>query len=426
MDENSHAKRKESPTSESAAAETLASTNRDEEDLPHTKDLSTRGMEDPRTSREALVEGNSAKSTDGTWVLLEGVPHEMQTEPHSSLPLTPSRCKQEVADSVVMAERTNGTAEMAKPMEIADVDSEKAALGGKLVERACRVDEGDETNADVDRTATLGEDPATMACGVDEGDEMGRKDLRLPKAGLYCEERHQHNENAMDNIPSTYGMPLEGEWVICASSKVGCSGGIVEQAGVDKAEALEPVDTPDESDTLVIVSIEPDAEDGTDIPCVYLGGTRWHACHIEGLGNGADTSRYQLGGLRGLTDGSRGLTDASNASNSAEMAVISQGEGGGTYLHAGGAKREPDKPAGCGNLADMSSVHMDAHSDGDESETSANVRINVRMGRIDSKPQNSPDMREIETLKPIRRWKRVSVNNVDVYVPWDAPVEVLN
>ena len=46
--------------------------------------------------------------------------------------------------------------ETTEPTEITDVDSEKAVLGGELAERACRVDEGDETDADVDRTVLLG------------------------------------------------------------------------------------------------------------------------------------------------------------------------------------------------------------------------------------------------------------------------------
>ena len=69
-------KRKESPTSENAAMERHANTKWDEEDLPRTKDLSTRGTEDPCTNLETSAEGNSAESADGTLVLLTGTPRE--------------------------------------------------------------------------------------------------------------------------------------------------------------------------------------------------------------------------------------------------------------------------------------------------------------------------------------------------------------
>ena len=63
---------RESPTSNSAATETLASTKLDKEDLSTTQDLSTRGTEDPCANLETSAEGNSTKSADGTLVLLTG------------------------------------------------------------------------------------------------------------------------------------------------------------------------------------------------------------------------------------------------------------------------------------------------------------------------------------------------------------------
>ena len=112
-------KQKGSPTSESAAAETLMSANRDEEDLSTTKDL-TQGMksvnngnirhQDPRTSLEASAQGTSTKCSEMMTVILESTPHETQDQPQNSLPLTPrlpiegkpSGCKQEVPESIVM------------------------------------------------------------------------------------------------------------------------------------------------------------------------------------------------------------------------------------------------------------------------------------------------------------------------------------
>ena len=121
-----------------------------------------------------------------TPVVLEGMPHEMQTEPQSSLPLTPRlpidgepcKCKQEVADSVMTAECTNGMVQSANLPEIVDIDG-KAALCGELAERASRVDEGSETDVDVYRTPTLGREPAARDCGVDEGDGMEHEGTQL-------------------------------------------------------------------------------------------------------------------------------------------------------------------------------------------------------------------------------------------------------
>ena len=503
-DENSNVQPKESPISENAATERHANAKLDEEDLSTTKDLSTRGMEDPHVSREASAEGNSAESADGTWVLLEGVPHEMQTELHSSLPLTPSRCKQEAADSVVTAERTNGTAEMAKPMEIMDINSEKAALGGKPAERACRVDEGDETNADVDRTATLGEDPAMMACRVDEGDRTERRDLQLQQTNLLCEETRQRNGNAEDDIPSAHRLPLEGEWIGCASGESndskgdadalnaavehaygpgesretedtasveseGCREGMSERASVDETDGdpgqgVEPMDVPNELDTLVIVSIESEDLRSSGILHVYLGGP----------GRGTDVSK-------GLPDGTGAQTDASNASNKPEMAIVSHSEGAGTYLGARDAKRVievmdgvgshadtssgrgdvqsvrtdavipakatdnirttrkkekppdlpsrsaeryPDEPDCCGNHPNTSSVHTDAHRVGNERQMAENNAKNVRTRQTVEKMQDSPYTAEIVMPEPISRWRRVSASDIDVYIPLNTPIAV--
>ena len=120
--------------SANTATEWHANAKSDEEDLTTTKAL-TRGTqdvndgnvgrtEDPHMSSEASVKGTSAKSTEMTPVILESMPHELQNQLQNSLPLTlrlpiegePSRCKQEVADSIVMAGCTNGMVEMSEPL----------------------------------------------------------------------------------------------------------------------------------------------------------------------------------------------------------------------------------------------------------------------------------------------------------------------
>ena len=192
---------KESPTSENAATERHVNAKWNEEDLSTTKDLSTRGMEDPCMSLETLAEGNSTESTDGTLVLLTGTLCKMQTEPQNSLPLTPrspiegepNRCKQEAADSIATAGCTNRTVEMAEP-EVADTD--------------------------VDRMALLGRDLAERACRVNKGDRMECKGTQLQQTEFYCKETGQHNANANEKVPIAHGVLLEGEWTWCASSEV--------------------------------------------------------------------------------------------------------------------------------------------------------------------------------------------------------------
>jgi len=289
-------------------------------------------------------------------------------------------------------------------------------------------------------------------------------------------------------------------------------------------------DTPNESDVLVIASIQSEERDGGEIPRVHLRGANWRADDANGPGSGADASR-------GQADGRTGSTDALNASNGAETAGMSNGEGAGTYLGVRDAKRvvnatdgvgsrtdaftgptdvscvrtdaitpanatqnistpprrkkppdlpsrgtrqAPEEPNGYRNRADTSSVHTDVHSvendartaendsrivrtrqnepktqsspmetarwtpdapngcgshaDGSSArthaycagngrETPAKEAERVRMLQNGSTTQNSPETHETATPKPTNRWRKVSVGNGDVYVPWNAPIE---
>ena len=174
----------------------------------------------------------------------------------------PSECEQEVVDSVVTAGRMKGMAQSANPPE---------------------------TDADIDRTPTLGRELAMRDCGVDKGDGMERKDLQLPKAELYCEERRQRSGNANENVPSAYGVLLEGEWAVCASGESGCESGTSGSESIDEAageagRGIGPADTPSESKTLITVSIELKSPDGGEIPRVCLGGTSCHVGDVNRLG----------------------------------------------------------------------------------------------------------------------------------------------
>ena len=373
----------------------------------------------------------------------------------------PSECEQEVVDSVVTTGCTNGTVEMAEPREMV---------------------------VDVDRTALLGGEPVETACGVDEGDETGCKDLQLPKAEFYCKETNQRNENANRNVPITYRLLLKGEWTGYASGEAsdpkgnenasnaaiehadgsreqcrladvdgvvseGCNGGTSERMSVDEADGdpgreVEPADSPNEPEALVTVSIEPEDLDSGGIPHVRLGGTWMWTGDANGPGDQAD--------------GTMGETDTSNASNRAETAGISSGEGVGMYLEAGGtkciidttdgieshadtlsghmdvpnvqtdakiprnapdtvsiprmkakppdlpfgtAKRIPDEPYGCRDHVDVSNARMDAYSIGNGMEMAANETQNVRTCQMDLRMQDSPSTREITKSKRTYRWK---------------------
>jgi len=442
----------EAPTSENAATERHAHAER--EDLPCTKDL---------------TRGTSAESANGTTVLLTGEPHETQNEPQDSLPLTlrlptegkPDECKQEVAESVVTAGRTNGTVGMTEPHE---------------------------TDADVDGTAALGGEPAERVQGVGEGDETERDgQSRLQQIEFYCKEDRQHEENA--NVPNARGALLEGEWAVCASGESreskGCERDTSKGASVDELETpaeccqqlcmahgdpgrgIEPADTPNESETLVIVSIASESPDGGGIPRVHLGGTRSRAGDANGCGNRADASR--------------GSTDALSALNNAEMAGMSDGEGAGTYLGVGDAKcvvntmdgvgsrtdastgptdvpcvathanipanatqivsipqkkakppdspfgttrTAPDEPNGVGDHTDGSSRCTDVHSIGNGRETAENDSRSVRKRQTEAQTRNSPKAHEIATPEPTKQWTRVSIGGGDVYVPFNAPIAI--
>ena len=517
--ENLHMELRESPVSNDAATERHADAKRDEEDLLTTKDLHTRGMEcvdggnvgreDPHMSPEASVMGTSAECADETTtVVLESAPpHETQKQPQDSLRVTPQRlpiegepseCEQEVVDGVVTAGRTNRTVDTAKPPEVAD--------------------------ADIDRTATLGRDLATEACGIGKGDgtECGYQ-TRLQQTKLYCKANDQHGRNANENIPITHGLPLEGEWIGCASGEArdpkgsasapnatpecvhhpsesrgtedaegveseGCKGGMVERASVDEADRnpgrnVEPADTPEELTEFVAVLIESEGPDGGGIPRVRLRGMSWHACHANSSRSWTDRSRGQADESKGWADESRGSTDASSMSNGSETDKISNGKGAGTYLGVGDTKhivhatdgvrsqtdvstghgevpniqtdaikpvnkpenisippekakppdlpvktvkRTPDEPNGLGNQTDGSSVRTDIHSIGNERQTAENNAKNVRTRQTVEKTQDSPYTAEIEPSKHPRRWRRVSADDISVYLPGNMPVEALD
>ena len=364
-------------------------------------------------SLEASVQGTSAKCAKMTSVILESAPHEMQTELHSSLPLTPrlpidgepNECKQEAADSVVMAGHTNWMVKMAEPRIM-----------------------------DVDRTTLLGRELAERVSGVDEGDRDHENELRIQQTEFSCEESHQHSGIMKEDVPSVQKLPLEGKWTVCMSGE------------------------------LLTTTVKPYVEDVDMNAHVCLGATCWHANDVSRPGGRTDGSEGLTDVSEGLTDVSRGLvdglqelTDPSHESKRAETAMLGCGDRSSMYLGPGDAKhlvnetdgtgihadrstgqmdtpsvetnvikpanksetvrlprkkrKPPDLPVeaarctpggsdGLRDHADASSVYMDMHSIGDKTETAGNQVRNVRKHQIEQKTQNSPDMNGTTMPKP--------------------------
>ena len=409
-----------------------------------------------------------------TAVVLKSLLHETQNQLHSPLPLTsrppiegkPNVCKQEVAKSIVTAEHTNGMIQSANLHK---------------------------TDTDVDRTALLGRKPAERACGVDEGAKTECEGTQLQQIKFYCEEKHQRNGIANRDLPSALGLLLVGEWLVCASSETSnsnavkleaCEGGMSGSASVDEADGgigqrVEPVGMPNGLEMLITTLIESENLGDGDILYVHLGGTSWRAGDSNHPGTQTDMLEGQVDGSRDLTDGLISQMDASRMLNSAETAVMSDGEGVGMYLATGDVRRvvcvmdgigspadtstghgevpsvemdtsrsantleiisipqnkekppdlpveaawqHPHEPDGCRNFADTLNVHTDMHSIANEMQTAGNVSRNVRTHRTEEKAQNSPRTPENRTSKCSRRWRRVSASCTDVYIPQDVVV----
>ena len=447
-----------SPTSESAAAETLASTNRDNNEDLSTKAL-TRGTQDVNNrnvgctqdlcmSLGASAQGTSAKCAETTPVVLKSVlPHEMQTKLQNSLPLTPrppiegepSGCKQEAAESIVTAGCTNGMVEMAEPTEIADIDG----------------------------MALLGREPVERARGIGEGDKTEREaQSRLQESKLLCGEKVQRSRIANRDLPSALGLPLVGEWLVCASGKTSDSNAVESEAC--EGDAAKRGDAPNELTELLTTTVKPYIGDGDTSVRVCLGSMSTRTGNTNRPGSQADALR--------------GQTDAPDVSNNAETNVTDHGESASTYLRVRDAKRvvvkmcgtgthvdaltgqgevpsvesdaikpvnameivsiprikekppdipmeitrgHPDEPDGCGNPADTLSVQTDAHSIGEEMETAANEMENVRKRQKEAWIQNSPETIENRTPEHTDQWRQVGIRDASVNVPWNTPLEVL-
>ena len=122
----------------------------------------------------------------------------------------------------------------------------------------------------------------------------------------------------------------------------------------------------------------------------------------------------------------RGQAHVPSQSNNAETDVVSHGDEVSSYLGVRDAKRLVLEMDGTRNHTDTLATRTEPHSIETHTILPANKTQNVRMHRIRWKLQDSPYTLENETPKPICQWRKVSIEDTDVYLPWDVPVEVLS
>ena len=77
--------------------------------------------------------------------------------------------------------------------------------------------------ADVDGKALPGSELAKRANEANAADETPDERQPQPQQRQLYHKRSQHNESVKRNIPSAHRVPLEGEWSVCASGRVGDS-----------------------------------------------------------------------------------------------------------------------------------------------------------------------------------------------------------
>ena len=153
---------------------------------------------------------------------------------------------------------------------------------------------------------------------------------------------------------------------------------------------------------------------------MYLsaGGAKCPVYEMDGAGTHAGTLTRQ-------TDASSIETNTVIPANVPENIRTSQKRAKLSDLPVEGAICDPDESNTSGNQTDMSSGRMDGHSIRNDKETAVNASRNVSMRQTQRRTQYSPVGHEIETPKPAIRWRRISIEGVDIYIPWNAPVEAL-
>ena len=96
--------------------------------------------------------------------------------------------------------------------------------------------EGTSGRAEVVRKAVIVKGKA-LPGRVDEADETPDEHQPQSQQRQLYHKESQHNENMKRNIPSAHGVPLEGEWSVCASGRVrldSCKDSMGECGCIDK------------------------------------------------------------------------------------------------------------------------------------------------------------------------------------------------
>ena len=341
-------------------------------------------------------------------------PRELRDEPQElqNLPIVgESRdSKRQAAEANTAAEGTGGSAEVIRKVAVVEG---KALPGSKLAKRASRADE------------------------TPDGRQPQAQQVKLHH------KRSQHNENAKRNIPSAHGVPLEGEWSVCASGRVMSDShkdGMGEHGCVDEwcwpVEKSKPTvripkgycqlgradvmsckemsaDGQDKSAKLVPTTVELDDSGGGETPCVCLGGTKMQIGEVESHGCRADKSRGQANKSNGWANRSRGQPDASTVLNTCETVATGDGDGRGARSDAGDARHGSTGPDGHANRSDMSNGHRDVPDTGNGMNTTADTKETISTRRNVPQMQDSPirarrrdkvEPRSCTGMPNMRRW----------------------
>ena len=148
--------------------------------------------------------------------------------------------------------------------------------------------------------------------------------------------------------------------------------------------------TPNEPNTLVTVSIESEKPRSGEIPQVRLECARWHANDMHRPRSRADASNSHMDGSHGEADVSRGRADIPGMSNHAETAILGHRDDLSTHLGARDAKRNVDEMDGLGSHADALGGHSDMPSVKTDALIPTIAPAIIRTTRKRGKPPNLP------------------------------------
>jgi hypothetical protein len=234
--------------------------------------------------------------------------------------------------------------------------------------------------------------PSARTYAITPTDEVGNirtrpNNSKSPNSPMEAAWQCSDEPNASGNTPDTAGVHTDGQSV--------------------KTDALTPGNAPE---TVSICPLELKTPDSP------AGSATSRSDAMDGFGSHTDTSNT--------------CTDAHTVGNETESPGIEartvrtlQNESKTNNSPVETASQRSDEPNGCRDRTDASSVRTDAHSVETHARTAANAPERIRTRQTDSKPQNSPYMRETATPKSTYRWRRVSVDGINVYLPLNAPID---